>query len=97
VNGRVEAIVSVVAGSTGVHARYLLSRYQTKSASFARHLAIYIARVRTGRSNAELASDFGRDTATIIHAIRRIQGELEDPTTDALVATILRRCEQVAA
>jgi chromosomal replication initiation ATPase DnaA len=54
----------------------------------ARHLAIYLAHVALGHDLTCLASAFGRDRATIRHALRRIEDRRDDPGFDRRVARL---------
>ena len=48
----------------------------------ARQLAIYLAHVALGYDLTRLAAAFGRDRATLRHALRRIEDERDDPAFD---------------
>lgn len=48
----------------------------------ARHLAIYLAHVALGHDLSRLSSAFGRDRATVRHALRRIEDWRDDPGFD---------------
>lgn len=48
----------------------------------ARQLAIYLAHVVLGYDLTRLAAAFGRDRATLRHALRRIEDERDDPAFD---------------
>ncbi|AVO44017.1 helix-turn-helix domain-containing protein [Phreatobacter cathodiphilus] len=48
----------------------------------ARQLAIYLAHVALGYELTRLAAAFGRDRATLRHALRRIEDERDDPAFD---------------
>jgi chromosomal replication initiator protein len=55
----------------------LLSTSRASRVTRARHLAMYLARERTGLSLAAIARAFHRDHSTVLHAIRRVDAELE--------------------
>lgn len=48
----------------------------------ARQLAIYLAHVALGHDLRRLSAAFGRDRATLRHALRRIEDERDDPAFD---------------
>lgn len=48
----------------------------------ARQLAIYLAHVALGHDLSRLSSAFGRDRATVRHALRRIEDWRDDPGFD---------------
>lgn len=50
--------------------------------SAARQLAIYLAHVALGHDLSRLSSVFGRDRATLRHALRRIEDWRDDPGFD---------------
>ncbi len=54
----------------------------------ARQLAIYLAHVAVGHDLTRLACAFGRDRATIRHALRRIEDDRDDPDFDQRVSRL---------
>jgi chromosomal replication initiation ATPase DnaA len=54
----------------------------------ARQLAIYLAHVALGHDLSHLALAFGRDRATIRHALRRIEDRRDDPGFDRRVSRL---------
>jgi chromosomal replication initiation ATPase DnaA len=54
----------------------------------ARQLAIYLAHVALGHDLTRLASAFGRDRATIRHALRRIEDDRDRPGFDRRVSRL---------
>lgn len=48
----------------------------------ARQLAIYLAHVALGHDLSRLSMAFGRDRATIRHALRRVEDDRDDPAFD---------------
>jgi len=48
----------------------------------ARQLAIYLAHVALGHGLSRLSSAFGRDRATVRHALRRVEDWRDDPGFD---------------
>ena len=86
----VDAIARGVASRLGVRLSHLRGPSRRASIVGARHLAIYLARERTGASYAAIGAYFGgRDPATIRHACKaaaeRIAG---DPTLAAAASAI---------
>lgn len=51
----------------------------------ARHLAIYLAHVTLGHDLTRLSAAFGRDRASLRHALRRIEDRRDDPAFDRFV------------
>jgi hypothetical protein len=54
----------------------------------ARHLAIYLAHVTLGHDLTRLAAAFGRDRASLRHALRRIEDRRDDPAFDRFVGSL---------
>ncbi|WP_439573093.1 helix-turn-helix domain-containing protein [Phreatobacter sp.] len=54
----------------------------------ARHLAIYLAHVTLGHDLTRLAAAFGRDRASLRHALRRIEDRRDDPAFDLFVQAL---------
>jgi chromosomal replication initiation ATPase DnaA len=54
----------------------------------ARQVAMYIAHVACGLSIAEVASSFGRDRSTAVHACRVVEDRREDPRFDQWLADV---------
>ncbi len=57
-------------------------RYPGRAArrvALARQVAIYLARAVVATSFGTLARSFGRDRATVIHAVRRVEAMRDDP------------------
>lgn len=74
------ALAAWVAGVES-HALFGQSRGGAQVAA-ARQLAIYLAHVVLGHDLTRLAAAFGRDRATLRHALRRIEDERDDPAFD---------------
>jgi chromosomal replication initiator protein len=86
----VERIARAVAGRFGVRLRDLRSASRRQALVVPRHLAIHLARSRTGLSFAALGAYFGgRDPATVRHACRAAARRLaDDPALAAAVADL---------
>jgi chromosomal replication initiation ATPase DnaA len=54
----------------------------------ARQLAIYLAHVALGHDLSRLSLAFGRDRATIRHALRRVEDDRDDPAYDRRVSRL---------
>ena len=63
-------------------ALFCCSRGEAQVAA-ARQIAIYLAHVALGHDLSRLASAFGRDRATLRHALRRVEDRRDDPGFDA--------------
>ncbi len=73
----VDEILNVVSLKFNVTREKILSQDRTASIVTPRQMAMYIARKYTTKSLQEIASDFGRSHATILHGIRAIEKHLE--------------------
>lgn len=80
-------ILKRVAGHFAVPARGLLRRDRKRQTLWPRQVAIYLARRLTGLPLTQLGRAFGGlDAATVLHACRRVQADVEaDPETARLV------------
>ncbi len=87
----VDAIARAVAARFGVRLSLLRGPSRRAAIVGARHLAIYLARERTGTSFAAIGAYFGgRDPATIRHACRAAADRIaEDPALAAVAAAIV--------
>ena len=63
---------------------------RSRTASFARKLAMYLAHVAFGMSLGRAASAFGRDRSTISYACRVIEDRREDPRFDRWLEALER-------
>lgn len=72
----IAAIQDAVCATLGITRAELLSSSRTPRIARARHIAMYMSRQMTGSSLAEIARGFDRDHSTVLHAIRRIDGEI---------------------
>jgi chromosomal replication initiator protein len=73
----IQAIQDAVCAVLHLSRDELLSPTRTPRVTRARHLAMYLARDATGLPLARIADAFNRDHSTVIHAIRRVEAELE--------------------
>lgn len=70
-------IASAVAAATDVTIDEMISRHRTMQPTLARHLAIYLCKLRTGETLSAIGKYFARDHTTVIHAIRRVEDLIE--------------------
>jgi chromosomal replication initiator protein len=74
---KIEDILRVVSRHFGVSKGDLLSQRRHRSVVWPRQVGMYLAKQLTQRSLPEIGRRFGnRDHTTVIHAIRKIEGEL---------------------
>jgi chromosomal replication initiator protein len=73
----VPAIQDAVCAVAGLSRDQLLSSSRAVAVTRARHLAMYLTRELTALSLAEIARCFDRDHSTVLHAIRRVENELD--------------------
>jgi chromosomal replication initiator protein len=75
---RIEDILRVVSKHYGVTRSDILSKRRHRSVVWPRQIGMWLAKNLTARSLPEIGRRFGgRDHTTVLHAIRKIQGELE--------------------
>jgi chromosomal replication initiator protein len=74
---RIDAITDAVAQASRVDSAQLTSSSRAPRITRARQAAIYLTHELTDASLAGIARAFGRDHATIRHAIRAVEGRLE--------------------
>jgi chromosomal replication initiator protein len=87
-----ERIVDETADVFGVPSRALWGRSRRTEVRVPRQVAIFLARRLLDRPAVELALDFGRDRATISHAVRAITARLQSERELAVrVATLEER------
>jgi chromosomal replication initiator protein len=74
---KIEDILKVVARHFGVTRADLLSQRRHRSVVWPRQIGMYLAKQLTARSLPEIGRRFGnRDHTTVLHAIRKIDGQL---------------------
>jgi chromosomal replication initiator protein len=73
-----DEVISATAAEVGVSARELKARDRRPAVVWARQLAMYLARELTGASLPDIGRAFGgRNHTTVLHAVRRVERELE--------------------
>ena len=79
----IDVAIALVARETGIACAAILDEGRCETAiADARHLAIYLAHVILGHGMARLAAVFGRDRASLRHALRRVEDRRDDPRFD---------------
>ena len=75
---KVEDILRVVSKHFGVSKNDILSQRRHRSIVWPRQVGMFLAKAMTARSLPEIGRRFGgRDHTTVLHAIRKIDGELQ--------------------
>lgn len=78
---KIEDILRIVSRHFGVSKGDLLSQRRHRSVVWPRQIGMYLAKQLTASSLPEIGRRFGnRDHTTVLHAIRKIEGELVDNT-----------------
>ena len=76
---KIEDILRVISRHYGVSKGDLLSQRRHRSVVWPRQIGMYLAKQLTARSLPEIGRRFGnRDHTTVLHAIRKIEGEITD-------------------
>lgn len=76
---KIEDILRIVSRHYGVSRSDLLSQRRHRSVVWPRQIGMYLAKQMTQRSLPEIGRRFGnRDHTTVLHAIRKIDGQLKD-------------------
>ena len=89
---RIEDIQRIVARHYNVSKTELLSNRRTRTIVKPRQVAMYLSKVLTPRSLPEIGRRFGgRDHTTVLHAVRKIEGQSTTDTTLAQELELLRR------
>ena len=74
---KIEEILKVISRHFGVSKNEILSERRHRSVVWPRQIGMYLAKQLTSRSLPEIGRRFGgRDHTTVLHAIRKIEGEL---------------------
>ena len=74
---KIEDILRIISRHFGVSKGDLLSQRRHRSVVWPRQIGMYLAKQLTARSLPEIGRRFGnRDHTTVLHAIRKIEGEL---------------------
>ena len=74
---KIEDILRIISRHFGVSKNDLLSQRRHRSVVWPRQIGMYLAKQLTARSLPEIGRRFGgRDHTTVLHAIRKIEGEI---------------------
>ncbi len=74
---KIEDILRIISRHFGVSKHDLLSQRRHRSVVWPRQIGMYLAKQLTARSLPEIGRRFGnRDHTTVLHAIRKIEGEI---------------------
>jgi chromosomal replication initiator protein len=78
---KIEDILKIVSRHFGVSKGDILSQRRHRSVVWPRQIGMYLAKQLTSRSLPEIGRRFGnRDHTTVLHAIRKIEGEINGST-----------------
>jgi chromosomal replication initiator protein len=89
---RIEDIQRIVARHYNVSKTELLSNRRTRTIVKPRQVAMYLSKVMTPRSLPEIGRRFGgRDHTTVLHAVRKIEGQSGADTSLAQEIELLKR------
>jgi chromosomal replication initiator protein len=86
----VPAIIKRVAAAFGVTERELLGASRLRGVLRPRQVAMYLVRELTGLSLPRIGAAFARDHTTVLHACRKVEGELEGDAALARQVSDLR-------
>lgn len=76
---KIDDILKLVSKHYGISRTDILSQRRQRSIVWPRQIGMYLAKQLTSRSLPEIGRRFGgRDHTTVLHAIRKIDGELKD-------------------
>jgi len=82
-------IIAATASYFKVSKREILGIRRTVTLTLARHVAIFLTKKLTVRSFKSIAAVFGgRDHTSILHAVRRIQGLIDEGRKDVIDAIV---------
>jgi chromosomal replication initiator protein len=86
-----DEVISAAAAEVGVSSRELKARDRRPAVVWGRQLAMYLTRELTGASLPDIGRAFGgRNHTTVLHAVRRVERELErDPGTRSAVDSLV--------
>ena len=72
-----EQIMKIVANYFKIKPSDLLSKSNARKVTFPRHIVMYLVRQKTDLSTTKIGEIFGKDHSTVIHAIKRLESDLE--------------------
>lgn len=89
---KIEEILRIISKHYGVSRGDILSQRRNRSIVWPRQIGMYLAKNLTSRSLPEIGRRFGgRDHTTVLHAIRKIDGQIKDDQTLKEEIDILKR------
>ncbi|MDI3280006.1 MAG: chromosomal replication initiator protein DnaA, partial [Bacillota bacterium] len=93
----IESIQEAVAHYFGIDPEEMRAKKRTRTVSFPRQVAMYIARELTEASLPKIGEAFGgRDHTTVLHACEKVQEAIaNDPNLDQAVKGIMQRLQNV--
>ncbi|MEE9587447.1 MAG: helix-turn-helix domain-containing protein, partial [Hyphomicrobiaceae bacterium] len=75
---KIDDIIKLVSKHFGVGRNDILSQRRHRSIVWPRQIGMYLAKQMTSRSLPEIGRRFGgRDHTTVLHAVRKVDGELK--------------------
>lgn len=91
----IESIQEAVAHYFGIDQEEMRAKKRTRTVSFPRQVAMYIARELTEASLPKIGEAFGgRDHTTVLHACEKVQEAIaNDPNLDRAVKSIMQRLQ----
>jgi len=71
-------IITAVTANTGVDKREIMGGSRQRHICHARHLAMYMVSIGTGKSSTQIGKLFNRDHSSVLFGIKRITGMIAD-------------------
>lgn len=92
----IESIKRVVCKHFDITLKDMDSAKRTRSLSYPRQLAMYLAKEMTDNSYPKIGDAFGgRDHTTVLHAYNKISGEMKvDPQTEEIINTLIQKINE---
>jgi len=84
----IDDVVRAVAAAFHFAPGDLLGHARTKQLTYARHIAMWIARNEIGASFPELGRAFKRDHTTIVSAVQKVERDTSDTMTKSIAACL---------
>lgn len=86
----IETIQKEVGKFYGINVVELKGKKRLQAIVHARHVAMYLSHILTDNSSSKIASEFGRDHSTVLHALNKIEKELEENDNLEIELTSIR-------
>lgn len=91
---KIEEIISEVSTTFNVSESDIISKRKTAQIAFARQVAMYIARETTELSYKAIGESFGKDHATVLHNVQKIEDHLKkNPFDKELIEDIIKNLQ----